>query len=57
MVSLFRILTPMFNKNTKPVIRSLDGNIGFFVIIIGVLQGNILASFLLIIFVYFVPQI
>ena len=39
----------MFDKNTKIIVPSLDGNTDSFDIVAGVLQGDTLASYLLII--------
>ena len=40
----------MLNKNTKAMVHSADDDTDFFEIVAGVLQGDILALFLFIIF-------
>ena len=44
----------MLYKNTRAVIRSPDGDTPYFEITTGVLQGNTLAPFLFIIYLYYI---
>ena len=37
----------ILSKNTKAIVRSSDGNTDFFYIVVGALQADILASYLL----------
>ena len=46
----------MLYKNTKVKVHSLDGDIDFFDIVAGVLQGNALATYLFIICLDYVIQ-